>query len=163
VDFRNAVIIMTSNIGSQYILEEAESGDWEAVNARVRKEMHRHFRPEFLNRVDDIIIYRPLTREDLRTIVDLQLDRVRVLAADLGVTLEVDDEVKALLADEGYDPIFGARPLKRVIQQRIQNVLAMRLLEKEVEPGTIVQVRPPATEGEEVRFDFQLPAPVNPA
>ena len=157
VDFRNTVIIMTSNIGSQYILEEAGTGDWGAVDERVRREMHRHFRPEFLNRVDDIIIYRPLDRDDLRRIVDLQLERVRALAADLHVSLEVDDTVKDLLAAEGYDPVFGARPLKRVIQNRIQNLLALRLLEAEVEEGTRVRVRPPEVEGGPVQFEFEAP------
>jgi ATP-dependent Clp protease ATP-binding subunit ClpB len=153
VDFRNAVVIMTSNIGSQFILEEAESGDWDRIEGRVRREMHQHFRPEFLNRIDDIIIFRPLTREDLRRIVDLQLDRVRALAADLGVRLEVDDGVKDRLAAEGYDPVFGARPLKRVIQQRIQNPLALRLLEEDVGEGAAVRVMEPAVEGGEMRFE----------
>ena len=155
VDFRNAVIIMTSNIGSQFILEEAESGDWDSIEERVRKEMHGHFRPEFLNRIDDIIIYRPLTRDDLRRIVELQLDRVRALAADRDLILEVDDSVKDLLAAEGYDPVFGARPLKRVIQKRIQNPLALRLLEAEPEEGSLVRVLPPETEGGDVRFQVE--------
>ncbi len=127
------------------------------MGERVRREMHRHFRPEFLNRIDDIIIYRPLDRGDLRRIVDLQLDRVKTLAADLDVSLEVDDTVKDLLAAEGYDPVFGARPLKRVIQNRIQNLLALRLLEAEVEEGTVVRVLPPEVEGGPVRFRFEAP------
>jgi ATP-dependent Clp protease ATP-binding subunit ClpB len=154
VDFRNAVVIMTSNIGSQYILEEAETGDWDEIDEKVRREMHRHFRPEFLNRIDDIIIYRPLTRADLRQIVDLQLDRVRALAADLDVTLEVDDGVKDLLAAEGFDPVFGARPLKRVIQQRIQNSLALRLLEEDVGEGAVIRVLAPEAEGHDLRFQI---------
>jgi ATP-dependent Clp protease ATP-binding subunit ClpB len=154
VDFRNAVVIMTSNIGSQYILERSEEEDWDSVGERVLKEMHRHFRPEFLNRIDDIVVFRPLERDDLRKIVDLQLDRVRALALDLGVTLEVDDAVKDLLAREGWDPVFGARPLKRVIQQRIQNPLALRLLEEEVEEGITVLVLPPPVDGGEVEFRF---------
>jgi ATP-dependent Clp protease ATP-binding subunit ClpB len=160
VDFRNAVIIMTSNIGSQFILEEAETGDWERVSQRVRREMHQHFRPEFLNRIDDIIIYRPLSREDLRKIVDLQLDRVRALARELDVTLEVTDPVKDLLAAEGYDPVFGARPLKRVIQQRIQNPLALRLLEEETEEGATVRVLPPEHEGGDLRFQMEAASSV---
>ncbi|HZD05711.1 MAG TPA: AAA family ATPase, partial [Longimicrobiales bacterium] len=120
VDFRNAVIIMTSNIGSQYILEHAGRGDWEAVEQTVRQEMMHHFRPEFLNRVDDVIVFRPLDEEDLARIVDLQLRRVERLTGELGVRLEVADDVRRFLAREGYDPAFGARPLKRVIQRRIQ-------------------------------------------
>jgi ATP-dependent Clp protease ATP-binding subunit ClpB len=154
VDFRNAVIIMTSNIGSQYILERSGEEDWDSVGEQVRREMHRHFRPEFLNRIDDIVVFRPLERDDLRKIVDLQLDRVRALALDLGVTLEVDDAVKDLLAREGWDPVFGARPLKRVIQQRIQNPLALRLLEEEVDEGITVLVLPPVVDGGEVEFRF---------
>jgi len=143
VDFRNAVIIMTSNIGSQYILEQAEAGaEWEQVEERVRSELHRHFRPEFLNRVDDIILFRPLSREDLRNIVDLQLERVRRMAMELGIELSVDDRVKDLLGEEGYDPVFGARPLKRVIQQRVQNPLALRLLEEDFAEGGVVRVLP---------------------
>ncbi|MEX1257298.1 MAG: ATP-dependent chaperone ClpB [Gemmatimonadota bacterium] len=155
VDFRNAVVIMTSNIGSQYILEQAEAGaGWETVGERVRKELHQHFRPEFLNRVDDIVVFRPLGREDLRRIVDLQLERVGTLAAELGVTLFVEDRVKDLLGEEGFDPVFGARPLKRVIQQRIQNPLALRLLEEEPGEEAVVRVLPPLQPGGEIRFEF---------
>jgi len=143
VDFRNAVVIMTSNIGSPRILEGAgaEGEAWKEVEASVRAEMNHHFRPEFLNRVDDVIVFRPLSRDDLTRIVDLQLDRVERLVAELGLTLEVDEDVRRALADEGYDPAFGARPLKRVVQRRIQDPLAMRLLEEDVEEGGVVRVR----------------------
>jgi ATP-dependent Clp protease ATP-binding subunit ClpB len=162
VDFRNAVVIMTSNIGSQFILERAGSGDWEGVEETVRAEMHRHFRPEFLNRVDDIIVFHPLSREELVRIVDLQLGRVQHLAGELGVRLEVSDEAKRRLADEGFDPAFGARPLKRVIQRRIQDPLALRLLEEEVPEGTVVRVE--AGEDDDLRFEFgPVPAPNEPA
>jgi ATP-dependent Clp protease ATP-binding subunit ClpB len=163
VDFRNAVIIMTSNIGSQFILEEAARGNWEGVEERVRREMHQHFRPEFLNRIDDIIIYRPLSRDDLKRIVDLQLARVHRLAADLGVRLEVEDQVRTILASEGYDPAFGARPLKRVVQKRIQDPLALRLLELDVEEGTVVRVVPPQSEGGAVEFVITSPTASRPA
>jgi len=153
VDFRNAVIIMTSNIGGQYILEKADSGDWTEVAESVRRELNRHFRPEFLNRIDDIVVFRPLEREDLRRIVDLQLDRIRELADALGVSLEIGDDVKDLLAREGYDPVYGARPLKRVIQTRIQNPLALRLLEEDVGEGATFRVLAPETEGADLRFE----------
>jgi ATP-dependent Clp protease ATP-binding subunit ClpB len=162
VDFRNTVIIMTSNIGSQHILEagtealesEGTDGDaWSQVEAKVQGELHHHFRPEFLNRVDDVVVFHPLRRTDLRRIVDLQLARVVALAAELGVTLEVDDAVKDLLAAEGYDPVYGARPLKRVIQSRIQNPLAMRLLEAEVEEGTRIRAHAPAAPGGDIGFE----------
>ncbi len=137
VDFRNTVLIMTSNIGSDRILEAArdEAEDWDAVADGVTDRLHDHFRPEFLNRVDDVLVYRPLTREHLRRIVDLQLERVRERLAEREVELELTDEAKRRLAEEGYDPAFGARPLKRVIQRRIENPLSMAFLEGEFEDG----------------------------
>ncbi|MBI1809338.1 MAG: AAA family ATPase, partial [Gemmatimonadetes bacterium] len=128
VDFRNSVVIMTSNIGSQWILEHAGS-DTALVEAQVLQALRGHFKPEFLNRVDDIIIFRPLGREQIDTIVGLQLQRMAKLLADRKLTLELTDEAKALVAREGYDPAFGARPLKRAIQRMVQNPLAMAVLE----------------------------------
>ncbi|RMH13633.1 MAG: ATP-dependent chaperone ClpB, partial [Gemmatimonadetes bacterium] len=140
VDFRNTVIIMTSNIGSHHILERAQSGDWEAVEKTVMRELQAHFRPEFLNRVDDIIVFRPLSEAELREIVDLQLRRVEKLAEELGVHLEFTDEARDFLAREGYDPAFGARPLKRAIQRYVQDPLALYLLDEEVPEGTTLRV-----------------------
>jgi ATP-dependent Clp protease ATP-binding subunit ClpB len=140
VDFRNAVILMTSNIGSQYILEEAETMPWSDVEKVVRGQLRAHFRPEFLNRIDDIVVFRPLGEADLRRIVDLQLQRVAKLARDLGLALEITDEAKGFLAREGYDPVFGARPLKRAIQRQIQDPLALLVLDEELAEGTIVRV-----------------------
>jgi ATP-dependent Clp protease ATP-binding subunit ClpB len=140
VDFRNAVLIMTSNIGSSRILEAARGDeDWDAVAGEVRERMHQHFKPEFLNRIDDILVYRPLTREHLLQIVDLQLDRVRDRLAARDVELELTREAKRLLAEEGYDPAFGARPLKRVVQRRIENPLSMAFLEGEYDEGDVVR------------------------
>jgi ATP-dependent Clp protease ATP-binding subunit ClpB len=153
VDFRNTVVIMTSNIGSQYILEAMGDPDRDEaqVEETVRREMHRHFRPEFLNRVDDIIVFHPLGKKELARVVELQLARVSGLAAELGVALEVTDAARLRLAEEGYDPAFGARPLKRVIQRRVQDPLAMRLLEEDVAEGATVRVD--AVRGEEaLRF-----------
>jgi ATP-dependent Clp protease ATP-binding subunit ClpB len=116
--------------------------------------MNHHFRPEFLNRVDDIIVFRPLSREDLTHIVELQVARVEKLTAELGIELIVDEAVKAKLADEGYDPAFGARPLKRVVQRRIQDPLAMRLLEEEVEEGARMHVHL-APDGETLVFEVE--------
>jgi ATP-dependent Clp protease ATP-binding subunit ClpB len=140
VDFRNVVIIMTSNIGSQYILEHARGGAWEQIDREVRSQLNFHFRPEFLNRVDDVVVFRPLEVEQLRRIVELQLRRVEKLAEEVGVRLEVTDAAKTLLAKEGYDPVFGARPLKRAIQRSIQDPLALYLLDEEVAQGTIIRV-----------------------
>ncbi len=137
VDFRNTVIIMTSNIGSHYILENS-GGDLAAVEVQVMKTLQGHFKPEFLNRVDDIIIFRPLGMEQIEHIVELQLKRFEKLLADRKLTLEITPEAKHLLAEEGYDPAFGARPLKRAIQRMIQNPLALRLLEGEFRDGDTI-------------------------
>jgi ATP-dependent Clp protease ATP-binding subunit ClpB len=140
VDFRNAVIIMTSNIGSQYILERARSGEWEEVTEVVTRQLHQHFRPEFLNRVDDVIVFTPLSEDDLRRIVDLQLERVVRLTTELGVTLDVTDGARAYLARAGYDPAYGARPLKRIIQRQVQDPLALYVLEAGVGEGARILV-----------------------
>ncbi|HEX9885310.1 MAG TPA: ATP-dependent chaperone ClpB [Longimicrobiales bacterium] len=140
VDFRNAVIIMTSNIGSPYILERAGSVAWEEIETEVRAEMRRHFRPEFLNRVDDVILFRPLDEEDLARIVRLQLQRVVDLSRDVGLELDVGERAMDFLAREGFDPAFGARPLKRTIQRHVQDPLALMLLSGDVAEGDHVSV-----------------------
>jgi ATP-dependent Clp protease ATP-binding subunit ClpB len=139
VDFRNSVIIMTSNIGSQYIVE-AGGATWDRVEERVRDELRNHFRPEFLNRVDDIIVFRPLSRADLVQIVDLQLVRLEQLLAQRNLKLEVTQEARELLAEQGYDPVYGARPLKRVIQRELQNRIALELLEGGFNEGDTIRV-----------------------
>ena len=128
VDFRNSVIIMTSNIGSHYILENS-GGDLAAVEVQVMKTLQGHFKPEFLNRVDDIIIFRPLGTEQIEHIVGLQLARFEKLLADRKLTIEITPDARHMIAEEGYDAAFGARPLKRAIQRLIQNPLAMQILE----------------------------------
>ncbi len=139
VDFRNTVIIMTSNIGSPFILEHAR-GDWALVETQVMAEMRRVFKPEFLNRVDDIIIFRPLGQDQIEKIVDLQLKRLEKLLADRKITILVTPDAKRVLAEEGYDPAFGARPLKRSIQRLIQNPLAMAVLDGQFSDGDTVVV-----------------------
>ncbi|MEX2151692.1 MAG: ATP-dependent chaperone ClpB [Gemmatimonadaceae bacterium] len=141
VDFRNTVVIMTSNVGSHFILEHA-GGDWALVETQVMLDLRKTFKPEFLNRVDDIIIFRPLGTEQIEKIVDLQLKKLDKLLVDKKITLEVMPEAKQLIAEEGYDPAFGARPLKRVIQRMIQNPLAMAVLEGRFLEGDHVVVRP---------------------
>ncbi len=133
VDFRNTIIIMTSNLGSQYILEVA--GVDEEVERRVREVLRTHFRPEFLNRVDEVVIFRSLQREDLKLIIDIQLGRLRKLLKDRGITLALTDKAKDLLVQEGYDPAFGARPLKRTIQQRVADPLAVQILSNSIHAG----------------------------
>jgi ATP-dependent Clp protease ATP-binding subunit ClpB len=147
VDFRNTVIIMTSNVGSQ-LIQELAGRDQEEMRRGAMEALRAAFKPEFLNRVDEIIIFRGLDREDIRRIVRLQLDRVREQLASRRIELEVDDGAVGLLAGEGYDPVFGARPLKRVIQRRLQNPLALALLRGEFTDGQKVRVT--AGEGKEL-------------
>ncbi len=129
VDFRNSVIIMTSNVGSSYILEQSGRGDWEAVEVQVLAALRQQFKPEFLNRVDDIIVFHPLGEPQLERIVDLQLNRLRKLLTERKLSLDLTPEAKRLIATEGYEPAFGARPVKRAIQRLLQNPLAMAVLE----------------------------------
>ena len=165
VDFRNTVILMTSNLGSQVILEGLETGAWNsavegdfgtawdsAVDG-VKQVLHGHFRPEFLNRVDDTIVYAPLSKESLRTIVEIQLRRVEALVTELGMNLSVGEDVRDALVREGFDPAFGARPLKRAIQRGIQDPLAMYLLEEEVEDGSTIRVSLVPGDVRQVQFE----------
>ncbi len=137
VDFRNTVVIMTSNIGSSWILEQGTE-DWALVETQVGQALREHFKPEFLNRVDDIIIFHPLSEGDIGHIVELQLHRLDKLLADRKLVLELTPEAKAFLAHEGYDPAFGARPLKRAIQRHLQNPLAMAVLGGEFSEGDTI-------------------------
>ena len=139
VDFRNAVIIMTSNVGSQWILEHA-GGDWEVVEKTVHDALRQTFKPEFLNRVDDTIVFRPLDRDHLVRIVDLLLARVSELLAARGLSIDVSDEAKQYLVRLGYEPAYGARPLKRVIQREIQNPIALKVLEGAFLEGDLITV-----------------------
>jgi ATP-dependent Clp protease ATP-binding subunit ClpB len=156
VVFTNTVVIMTSNIGSHLIADMADRAPAEtpgtpregAANAldeyateqAVLAELRKHFRPEFLNRIDDIVMFKRLTREQLRSIVDLQLRHVEKLLHDRGIKLRVTDQAKEELAKQGYDPQLGARPVKRVIQQKIQNALAIKLLEGQFKEGDTITV-----------------------
>jgi ATP-dependent Clp protease ATP-binding subunit ClpB len=126
VDFTNAVLIMTSNLGSELIDPELPD---ETIRERVMDVVRRHFRPEFLNRVDDVVVFGRLSRQDLRAIVDLQLEQVRRRVAERGLDIEITRAARDLLADRGYDPVYGARPLKRLIQKEISDRLALALLE----------------------------------
>jgi ATP-dependent Clp protease ATP-binding subunit ClpB len=140
VDFRNTVIIMTSNVGSQYILEQAGAADWSVIEQYALGELRRTFRPEFLNRIDDIIVFRPLAQDQLQRIVELQLDRLRKMLAERDITLVLTPDAERVIAEDGYDPAFGARPLKRSIQRLVQNPLALMLLEGEFQDGDTVVV-----------------------
>ena len=142
VDFKNTVIIMTSNLGSAYLQSEniRDADGFEQASKQVMEALHGHFKPEFLNRVDDIIIFHPLGKEQLVKIVDLRLEDLRRLLADRKISLELTDAAKELLFTEGYDPNFGARPLKRAIQKLVQDPLAMKILDGEVLHGDHVVV-----------------------
>ncbi|MEO8478873.1 MAG: ATP-dependent chaperone ClpB [Gemmatimonadota bacterium] len=142
VDFRNTVIIMTSNIGSQHILETGvtDAEGWTQVEADVLSALRSHFRPEFLNRVDDVVVFHPLTRADLDGVVALQLARLRQQLAGKGLVLDIDPAAVDRLGAEGYDPLYGARPLKRVIQRELQNPIAMALLEGDYSEGDTIRV-----------------------
>jgi len=154
VDFRNTILVMTSNIGSQAILEMTEQGAAEyEVEAQVRQMLKQHFRPELLNRIDEVTIFHQLGREQLKAIVEIQLRDLTARLAERGMSIELSADAKARLADEGYDPTFGARPLKRVIQHRIENPLAGRLLSGEFAPGDTIEVD---TEGKSFTFDKRV-------
>ncbi len=138
IDFKNTIIIMTSNLGSAILKDR--SRDWAAAEAEVKTLVEGHFRPEFINRIDELIVFKPLSREVIAGIVDLQLDLLRKRLADRKIGVETTAKARALVAEMGYDPVYGARPLKRVIQKEIQNVLAMKLLAGEIRGGDTVKI-----------------------
>ncbi|HPU36220.1 MAG TPA: AAA family ATPase, partial [Bacillota bacterium] len=140
VDFRNTVVIMTSNLGSQWFSELA-GGNREVLETRVMEELKLHFRPEFLNRIDEVVVFNNLGREEIGKIVDIQLGLLAQRLSKLGLSLEVTPEAKKLLAEEGYDPVYGARPLKRVIQRRLENPLSVYILEGKNEQGGTILVK----------------------
>jgi ATP-dependent Clp protease ATP-binding subunit ClpB len=141
VDFKNCIIIMTSNIGSAEIREFA-GRDEEAMKRRVMEALRMHFRPEFLNRLDDIIIFHSLDREQIKQIVDIQIGRVNKRLADTKLTLVLTPGARDMLADEGFDPAYGARPLKRAIQRLIENPLALEMLKGKFQPGSTIEAYP---------------------
>ncbi|HKB00111.1 MAG TPA: ATP-dependent chaperone ClpB [Methyloceanibacter sp.] len=140
VDFRNTLIIMTSNLGSEYLVNQPEGEDSEAVREQVMAVVRAHFRPEFLNRVDEIILFHRLKREQMAKIVDIQIRRLQKLLADRKLTIELDDHAKEWLGAKGYDPAYGARPLKRVIQKYVQDPLAELILQGKIHEGETVKI-----------------------
>nr|WP_303683519.1 ATP-dependent chaperone ClpB [Brevundimonas naejangsanensis] len=140
IDFKNTLIIMTSNLGSQYLADQPEGEDVEVVRPLVMEQVRAHFRPEFLNRIDEIILFHRLGREQMGGIVRIQLARLEKLMADRRLTLALDDSALTWLADKGYDPVYGARPLKRVIQKELVDPMAKKLLAGEIEDGSVVAV-----------------------
>jgi ATP-dependent Clp protease ATP-binding subunit ClpB len=140
VDFKQTLIILTSNLGARALSELPDGADSTAARAEVMEAVRNHFRPEFLNRLDDMIIFDRLQRSDMGGIVEIQLRRLEARLAARKITLDLDAEAKDWLADEGYDPVFGARPLKRVIQNHLQNPLAEMILSGDVLDGSTVKV-----------------------
>ena len=141
VDFKNTLIAMTSNIGSEWIQKLSETGGTDVeIEMRVKDELKQHFRPEFLNRIDATIVFHSLTQEEIRQIVDLEMARVRQQLAEQDITLEIDVEAKDLLGNRGYDHTYGARPLRRIIQNLIEDPLAEGLLTGRFLPGHIVRI-----------------------
>jgi ATP-dependent Clp protease ATP-binding subunit ClpB len=147
VDFKNTVLIMTSNLGSREI-QSAEGNEAQAKEA-VMQILRDYFKPEFLNRIDDIVVFKQLSRENISQIIDVQLERLRAMLKERGVEIVLDDSAKDLLVKKGYDPTFGARPLKRAIQSLIQNPLAVKLLNGEVSSGQTVRV---SADGDALKF-----------
>ncbi|MFC7396220.1 ATP-dependent chaperone ClpB [Chelatococcus sp. GCM10030263] len=140
VDFRNTLIIMTSNLGAEYLVAQKAGEDSEAVREEVMDVVRAHFRPEFLNRIDEIILFHRLRKDQMSAIVDIQLGRLAKLLEDRKITLELDDAARAWLAEKGYDPAYGARPLKRAIQKNVQDPLAELILAGSVKDGETVPI-----------------------
>jgi ATP-dependent Clp protease ATP-binding subunit ClpB len=140
VDFKNTLIVLTSNIGAEYLVNQKEGEDTEAVRDEVMAEVRAKFRPEFLNRLDDIILFHRLQRNEMTKIVDIQMARLQKLLADRKIKIELDDAARSWLANRGYDAAYGARPLKRVIQRSVQDPLAEQILAGGVKDGDTVHV-----------------------
>ena len=140
VDFRNTIIVLTSNLGSDLLAAQAETSTSALVEAQVMRVVREHFRPEFLNRLDEIVQFQRLARSDMAAIVKIQLARLDQLLADRHITLELDEAALNWLGEAGYDPVYGARPLKRVIQRTLQNPLAGQLLDGSIHDGETIHV-----------------------
>ena len=153
VDFKNTVLIMTSNLGSREI--QAAEGDEKQVREAVLQELQIHFKPEFLNRIDDVVVFHQLSREQIGQIIDVQLERLRQTLKERNVMLVLDKSARELLAREGYDPSYGARPLKRAIQTHIQNPLAVKLLQGQILPGQTIKV---SASGDKLEFQTEVAA-----
>ncbi len=149
VDFRNTVIVMTSNLGSQLIQEMAGEENYEAMKNAVMDVVGSHFRPEFVNRIDDLVVFHPLAREHIRKIVDIQLGYLHDRLADRDIAIQLSDAARDKLANAGFDPVYGARPLKRAIQQQVENPLAQQILEGKFKPGDVIEV---GVEGDHLEF-----------
>ncbi len=163
VDFRNTVLIMTSNIGAELLKKQGSLGfapaktdvTFDKMKERLLDEVKRAFKPEFLNRIDDIIVFKPLTREDLVKIVELEISYVRGRLREQGIVVELDASAKDLLVEKGFDPVYGARPLKRIIQRFLEDPLAEEVIAKRFKPGSTVRV---SRKGEALDLEGELVA-----
>jgi ATP-dependent Clp protease ATP-binding subunit ClpC len=160
VDFRNTVLIMTSNLGTEYVTKSGTlgflgsmEGDGQANQEKIQKALKGTFRPEFLNRIDEIIVFSSLSKEDMQEIVALQLADIQTRLAEHGLKVELTDEATIWLANKGYDPAFGARPLKRALQKYVESPLSIRLLSGEFDRGDTVLVD---IEEDEVTFNHKV-------
>ncbi|RTZ77317.1 MAG: type VI secretion system ATPase TssH, partial [Gammaproteobacteria bacterium] len=140
VDFRNTVIVMTSNLGSQLIQEMARTGDYEAMKTAVMEVVGQHFRPEFINRVDETVVFHPLGKEQIRKITEIQVGYLRQRLEERDLELDITEEALDMLGEAGFDPVYGARPLKRAIQHELENPLAQKILAGEFGPGDTIRV-----------------------
>jgi len=140
VDFKNTIIIMTSNIASEKILEAIEKGDLSSVNLAVEEEIRKTFRPEFINRIDSIVIFRPLNMEHVKRIVDIMVRRLEEVLKDRKISIELTEEAREYLAERGYVPALGARPLKRVIEEELESMIADAILDGRIKEGEHVLV-----------------------
>ena len=140
VDFRNTVVVMTSNLGSDLIQKLAGDNDYEAMKAAVMEVVGNHFRPEFINRVDETVVFHPLAKDQLKGIAAIQLDYLRKRLAERDIRLELSDAALDKLVEAGFDPVYGARPLKRAIQQQLENPLAQSLLRGEFGQGDTISI-----------------------
>mgnify|MGYP001828544676 FL=1 len=153
VDFRNTVIIMTSNLGSNLIQEMAGEENYDSMKNALMDVVGSHFRPEFVNRIDDVVVFHPLGREHIRKIVDIQLAYLQDRLAEREISIRLSDAARDKLADAGFDPVYGARPLKRAIQQQVENPLAQQILQGRFKPGDVIEVGV-----EDNHLDFQAAA-----
>ena len=164
VDFRNTVLIMTSNIGAELLKKQGSLGfapakeevTFDTMKSQLLDEVKRTFKPEFMNRIDEVIVFRPLNHEDLSQIVDLEITYVKERLREQGLTIELDESAKAFLVEKGFDPIYGARPLKRVIQRFLEDPLAEEVIARRFKPDSTIRV---FRKGEQLEFEGELAAP----
>jgi ATP-dependent Clp protease ATP-binding subunit ClpB len=151
VDFRNTVIVMTSNMGSDVIQSMTDESQYEEMRSAVLVEVGNHFRPELLNRIDELVVFHPLGKEHVREIADIQLMRLHKRLQEHELSLQLTDAAKDLLVEEGFDPVYGARPLKRAIQRHLENPLAQKLLAGDYLPGQVI-----LTDAKDAKLTFGL-------